>query len=52
MRKLFEKGIKTVSKIEEKEASSPAKEKGRSTGYQLDDMAAIERKLRLQKQKN
>ncbi|MBQ8808063.1 MAG: DnaD domain protein [Clostridia bacterium] len=47
-----EKGIKTVSQIAEKEALPPKKDKGRSTGYQLDDMAAIERKLRLQKQKN
>lgn len=47
-----EKGIKTVSQIAEKESASPKKEKGKSTGYQLDDMAALERKLRLQKQKN
>ena len=47
----FEKGIKTVSQIAEKEKAAPQKEKGRSTGYQLDDMAAIERKLRLEKQK-
>jgi len=48
----FGKGIKTVSQIAEKEAAPPKKEKGRSSGYQLDDMAALERKLRLQKQKN
>ena len=47
-----EKGIKTVSQIAEKESASPKKEKGKNTGYQLDDMAALERKLRLQKQKN
>ena len=47
----FEKGIKTVSQIAEKEKAAPQKEKSRSTGYQLDDMAAIERKLRLEKQK-
>ena len=46
----FEKGIKTVSQIAEKEQPAPKKEK--NTGYQLDDMAALERKLRLQKQKN
>ena len=48
----YEKGIKTVSQIAEKESASPKKERGKSTGYQLDDMAALERKLRLQKQKN
>ena len=47
-----EKGIKTVSQIAEKENLPQKKEKGRNAGYQLDDMAAIERKLRLQKQKN
>lgn len=47
-----EKGIKTVSQIAEKESSPQQKSKARSGGYQLDDMAAIERKLRLQKQKN
>lgn len=47
-----EKGIKTVSQIAEKEGTAPKKEKNRNAGYQLDDMAAIERKLRLQKQKN
>ena len=45
-----EKGIKTVSQIAEKEQPAPKKEK--NTGYQLDDMAALERKFRLQKQKN
>ncbi len=45
----FEKGIKTVSQITEKEQKAP---KGKSQGtYQLDDMAAIERRLRLEKQK-
>ncbi len=48
----YEKGIKTVSQITEKESAVPKKEKGKNTGYQLDDMAALERKLRLQKQKN
>lgn len=48
----FEKGIKTVSQIAEKETSPAQKVKGKNTGYQLDDMAALERKLRLQKQKN
>lgn len=43
------KGIKTVSQIAEKEAPAP---KGKNTAtYQLDDMAAIERRLRLEKQK-
>lgn len=48
----YEKGIKTVSQIAEKESNPPKKERGKNTGYQLDDMAALERKLRLQKQKN
>ena len=48
----FEKGIKTVSQIAEKDSASTSKGKGKSSGYQLDDMAALERKLRLQKQKN
>lgn len=47
----FEKGIKTVSQIEEKEGKAEKKEKSRSSGYQLDEMAALERKLRLSKQK-
>ena len=46
-----EKGIKTVSQIAEKEQIPVKKEKGKNTGYQLDDMAALERKLRLSKQK-
>ena len=46
----FDKGIKSVSQIAEKEAATSRKGKDNSTGYQLDDMAAIERKLRLQKQ--
>ncbi len=48
----FEKGIKTVSQIAEKETAPASKGKGKNSGYQLDDMAALERKLRLQKQKN
>ena len=48
----FEKGIKTVSQIAEKEPAPAVKGKGKTGGYQLDDMAALERKLRLQKQKN
>ena len=40
----FEKGIKTVSQIAEKENNPPKKDKGKNTGYQLDDMAAIERR--------
>lgn len=48
----FEKGIKTVSQIQEKENAPVQKAKGRNADYQLDDMAALERKLRLQKQKN
>ncbi len=48
----FEKGIKTVSQIAEKETAPAQKTKGRNADYQLDDMAALERKLRLQKQKN
>jgi len=51
LRAWFEKGIKTVSQIAEKEQPSPKKEKSKSADYQLDDMAALERKLRLQKQK-
>lgn len=47
----FEKGIKTVSQIQEKEAVPTQKPKSRTADYQLDDMAALERKLRLQKQK-
>ncbi len=47
----FEKGIKTVSQIQEKEAVPIQKTKSRTADYQLDDMAALERKLRLQKQK-
>ena len=48
----YEKGIKTVSQIETKETNPPKKEKAKNTGYQLDDMAALERSLRLRKQKN
>ena len=47
----FEKGIKTVSQIQEKEAAAAQKPKSRTADYQLDDMAALERKLRLEKQK-
>lgn len=47
----FDKGIKTVSQIAEKEGAPQQKNKARSKGYELDEMAAIERKLRLQKQK-
>ena len=47
----FEKGIKTVAQIAEKESQPLKKEKGKNSGYQLDDMAALERKLRLEKQK-
>lgn len=47
----FEKGIKTVSQIQEKESAVAQKPKSRTADYQLDDMAALERKLRLQKQK-
>lgn len=47
----FEKGIKTVSQIQEKESLPTQKSKSRTADYQLDDMAALERKLRLQKQK-
>lgn len=46
-----EKGIKTVSQIAEKEGSPSANQKGRTGGYQLDDMAALERRRRLEKQK-
>ena len=45
-----EKGIKTVSQIAEKEGA-PQKGKVNTSGYQLDDMAAIERRIRLEKQK-
>ncbi len=44
-----DKGIKTVSQIAEKEQKQQ-KEKSHGS-YQLDDMAAIERRLRLEKQK-
>ena len=47
-----EKGIKNVSQIAEKESAPQKKEKSKNSGYQLDDMAAIERKLRLRKQNN
>lgn len=46
----YDKGIKTTSQIAEKEAA-PSKGRTRSKGYELDDMAAIERKRRLEKQK-
>lgn len=45
-----EKGIKTVSQIAQLDSPS-AKDKGNKSTYQLDDMAAIERRLRLEKQK-
>lgn len=45
------KGIKTVAQIAEKENTATQNNRGRNTGYQLDDMAAIERRLRLEKQK-
>jgi len=48
----YEKGIKTVSQIAEKESQPVQKTKARTADYQLDDMAAIERQLRLKKQKN
>ena len=44
------KGIKTVSQIAEKEAPVQKGKSGNGT-YQLDEMAAIERRLRLEKQK-
>lgn len=49
LRSWHEKGIKTVSQIEEKEGKKPAAQK---SSYELDDMAAIERRLRLAKKKN
>ncbi len=45
-----DKGIKTVSQIAQMD-SPASKEKGNKSTYQLDDMAAIERRLRLEKQK-
>lgn len=48
LRTWFEKGIKTVSQINKKE-DSPKKEKG--TTYIPDDLAALERKRRIAKQK-
>lgn len=45
----YEKGIKTVSQIEQKDSKRTAK-KG-NADYELDEMAAIERRLRLQKHK-
>lgn len=50
LRSWYDKGIKTVSQIPEKDAQSP-KEKNRTGTYELDDMAAIERRIRLQNQK-
>ena len=47
----YDKGIKTVSQLSEKESVS-ASGKKRSGEYQLDDMAALERRRRLEKQKN
>ena len=47
-----EKGIKTVSQIAEKENKTPKAEKSRGDSYQLDEMAALERQLRLRKQNN
>lgn len=44
-----DKGIKNVSQIPEKD-SAPSKGKS-AAGYQLDDMAALERRLRLERQK-
>ncbi len=45
-----DKGIRTVAQIAEKDTVAP-KSKAGQTSYQLDDMAAIERRLRLEKQK-
>lgn len=44
------KGIKTVAQVTQLD-SPKAKEPGNRGSYQLDDMAAIERRLRLEKQK-
>ena len=44
------KGIKTVAQIAQKDDIAP-KGKSDSASYQLDDMAAIERKRRLEKLK-
>ncbi len=50
LRSWHEKGIKSVSQIEQKgDYQSPKKTKNAS--YELDEMAALERKLRLAKQK-
>lgn len=49
LRAWHQKGIKTVSQIAEKEGSRQNTKKA-GGGYELDDMAAIERKLRLAKQ--
>lgn len=50
LRSWYEKDIKTVSQIEQKgDYKSPKKAK--DTSYELDEMAALERKLRLAKQK-
>ena len=49
LRAWHKKGIKTVSQIEEKEGSRQSTKKAGGV-YELDDMAALERKLRLAKQ--
>ena len=47
----FSKGIKTVSQIAEKDPAPKKQAKDNKGSYQLDDMAAIERRIRLEKQK-
>lgn len=46
----FEKGIKTVSQIEQKDAKKTTKKN--SADYEADEMAAIERRLRLERHKS
>lgn len=52
LRAWHDKGIKTPAQIEEKDAGRTQSKKAvSSSGYELDEMAAIERRLRLEKQK-
>lgn len=50
LRSWQQKGIKTVSQIAEKENTRQNTKKSANGSYELDDMAALERKLRLAKQ--
>lgn len=53
LRSWHDKGIKTAAQLEQKDPAKPSVRKNAHQGsYELDDMAAIERRLRLEKQKN